>query len=418
MMAIGDSMYQGVRSLSFTASLGRYSPPAQVAGSLGVPFLTPNPRLPFLFDLEQMIRQGVVHLALAANEIAAAIMQVWLNGDPWSQHAAFDNIAVGGAEISSLWDDTYAEYWPKIPGLLARIKASSVPDFTTIWALWYALNVCFTLNPQHLPAQADKTQLDQVMERQPKLLLVNIGSNEGLFDAGFLGDLSDAVFASVRNIPEKIGPVAQRLAGLPDDTIIAFNSLVRPRCASNLMPSADDNSSPGDGYFSAYGPRLLSTQQDIAGSRLQAFDELTADVNAQVEALLKQTLGTKLRWVDLYASSTDFDGKHYQDRAVVAHPNGVTHPLRNVPLFCPFGHLFMGGLTGIDNMHPSVVGYALIADAVLAALGRPERIDKDAAFLNDTLLTDLPANLPIVQAGLAAIGSLATFKMTGAAPSA
>jgi hypothetical protein len=44
----GTRSTKGVRSLGFTSELGRYSPPAQVAELLDLPFTTPNPRIPIL----------------------------------------------------------------------------------------------------------------------------------------------------------------------------------------------------------------------------------------------------------------------------------------------------------------------------------------------------------------------------------
>jgi lysophospholipase L1-like esterase len=410
LMAIGDSLYQGVRSLSFTSELGRHSPPAQVAAALGVALVTPNPRLPILFDLEALIRQGeVVHLVAAIRHVTLANMQAWLGGDAWSQYAMFDNVAVGGAEIASLYEDSYAAYWPQLAGLVAKIQASQVPDLTSIWSLWYALNVCFTLNPLHREEQAGQSQIDQVLQRQPRMLLVNIGSNEGLFDAGFMGAVGDATFTSIQQIPQKMRAVGERLAALPADTVIAFNSLIRPRTAANLMPAPDATGYPGDGYFTAYGPRIGSTQQDIPGAVLKQLDELVAEVNADTQANLRQQLGARLRWVDLYAASTAIDGKHYQNAAVMVQPKGDLHSLRNVPLLSLFGHMLAGGLAGVDNMHPTAVGYAAIADAVLQAMGSSRATDRDAAFLADTLLTGLPLDLTTVQAELALVGAVSTF---------
>jgi hypothetical protein len=62
---------------------------------------------------------------------------------------------------------------------------------TTIDDLWFALNNCYTLNPRQRDAQRGKIQLDQATERQPQILQINIGSNEGPFMAGFAGDFSD-----------------------------------------------------------------------------------------------------------------------------------------------------------------------------------------------------------------------------------
>ena len=37
-------------------------------------------------------------------------LKSWPLDQPWSQHEAFDNIAVGGAQIASLFEDTYDKY--------------------------------------------------------------------------------------------------------------------------------------------------------------------------------------------------------------------------------------------------------------------------------------------------------------------
>ena len=67
--------------------------------------------------------------------------------------------------------------------------------------LWFALNNCYTLNPRHRNEQRGKSQLDQVADRQPQILLINIGSNEGLFMAGFAGDFSDQTLRAWRRSP-------------------------------------------------------------------------------------------------------------------------------------------------------------------------------------------------------------------------
>jgi hypothetical protein len=51
---------------------------------------------------------------------------------------------------------------------------------------------------------------------------------------------------------------------------------------------------------------------------------------------------------------------------------------------------FGGGLTGLDNMHPTVPGYSLIADAVLEAMNINKRTDKNVIFGRDTLLANIP----------------------------
>lgn len=101
----------------------------------------------------------------------------------------------GGAAIASLWEETEQTYLASLSSLTTRLQDQTlgIRELAgTIGQLWYALNTCNTLNPRHRPEQANKSQLAQVADRQPRILLINIGSNEGLFTAGFAGDFSDA----------------------------------------------------------------------------------------------------------------------------------------------------------------------------------------------------------------------------------
>ncbi|HYZ64401.1 MAG TPA: hypothetical protein VE650_18275, partial [Acetobacteraceae bacterium] len=209
-MAIGDSMYQGVRSLSFIPEMVRLSAPAQVARAIGMIMTVPDLQHPLLFDLEAELRKGgLIHLVSHIRDTCLANLQFWPLDRPWSQHEAFDNIAVGGAKISSLEDDTYDRYVDELPALIARLSApgQSVADLAqTIGTLWYALNNCYTLNPQHRSQQGRKSPLDQVEDRQPQILLINIGSNEGLFMAGFAGDFSPETMQGVAAIPDLLRP--------------------------------------------------------------------------------------------------------------------------------------------------------------------------------------------------------------------
>ena len=62
-MAIGDSMYQGIRSLSFLPAMAKHSTPAQVAAAIDMPMTVPDLQQPLLFDLEAELRHGgLLHL--------------------------------------------------------------------------------------------------------------------------------------------------------------------------------------------------------------------------------------------------------------------------------------------------------------------------------------------------------------------
>jgi lysophospholipase L1-like esterase len=419
-MAIGDSMYQGVRSLTFTADLARFSPPAQVAAQLRWPMTLPDPAQPVLFDLEEMFRAGaLLHLFDKVRGACLENVRLWLADTPWSTHEAFDNVAIGGAMIGSLWGDTFNGHWPKVLALVDRIRTSPSPDIVAMGELWYALDVCFTLNPRRRPEQGAKSQLDQVTDRRPEVLLVNVGSNEGLFKAAFAGDFGEGNLRKVREIPEKMDALADRLRALPAAVErIVFNSLIRPRVASNLTPREYPRQRPpyytGDGYFETYIPYLGDGSRDISARQLSEFDKLVRNVNDDVRVRLETRVGPRLRFVDLYEASSRNDGKHYEDRALAVGRHGKL--LRNVPIDSFFGRFSRGGMTGLDNMHPSVPGYAVIADAVLAALqaagvavANPVT-DKEKAFADDTLLNDLPVTWSITKLEFALLGLLGIFR--------
>jgi lysophospholipase L1-like esterase len=413
-MAIGDSMYQGIRSLSFLPSMVQHSAPMQVAASLGMTMIAPDLQQPLLFDLEEELRHGgLLNLVKHIRSRCVDNLRFWPAHQPWSQHEAFDNVAIGGAAIASLWDETEQTYFASLSNLTTRLQDQSLGIqelAATIGQLWYALNTCYTLNPRHRPEQANKSQLAQVADRQPRILLINIGSNEGLFMAGFAGDFSTAAQAKLRAVPDLVRQLADRLKALPPRVErIVFNALIRPRFIPNLMPSPDhENDFPGDNYFFAYGPRIGSTQQNISNAQLRAFDDLIADVNQQSRDILKAALGTRVVFADIYTDSLPFDGKHYRHRGLPIP--GRNTPLTNIPITpLPFG--FHGGFTGLDNMHPTVPGYAVIADVVLAALGRAVRTDKAGAYAADTLLNNL-RGLPVLiaEAELSLLGMFGAFR--------
>ena len=417
-MAIGDSMYQGIRSLSFLPAMVKHSVPKQVADALGMLMTVPDLQQPLLFDLEAELRRGgLLHLVEHIRGACLSNLNAWPLDRPWSQHEAFDNIAVGGAEIASLYQDTDETYFDQVRDLSAKLAIPSLPlrDLAiTIGKLWYALNNCYTLNPRHRDEQRGKSPLDQVADRLPRILLINIGSNEGLFMAGFAGDFSDPTLARVATIPDLLKPVAERLKALPERVErIVFNGLIRPRFIPNLMPSPEhENDFPGDGYYFAYGPRIGSTQTAISNAKVKAFDELIADVNARSQSMLKAALGSRVAFADIYAACPQFDGKHYMGRGLVIPGNGKT--LNNKPITpIPFG--YFGGFASLDNMHPTVPGCAAIADVVLNALGRGSmRTDKAAAFAADTLLNNV-RGLPLLVAEieLSLLGLFGVFRQSG-----
>ncbi|MGE0226766.1 MAG: SGNH/GDSL hydrolase family protein [Acetobacteraceae bacterium] len=392
-MAIGDSMYQGVHSLSVAPWMVQHSPPALVARAMGRPMTLPDLKQPLLWDLEQEVRDGgLADMLRNIRAHCSANLQHWRPEVPWSDHEAFDNVAIGGASIASLWEDTDEKYFEQFKTLAATIQNGSPSNsdvLRTLPALWFALSSCYTLNPRHRQEQTRSSQLQQAIDRAPRILLINIGSNDGLFEACFLGDVGPTAQARAQGMLSQVRDLAERLKALPPrvDTIV-FNGLIQPRFVPNLMPSgAEENEFPGEDYYSVYGPRLTATHLSVGGTELRAYDALIADVNAESRAILEAALGSRLHFADLYAICPPLDGKHFRRRGLAIPGRRIT--LDNRPLTALIGG-YHGGFASLDNMHPTVVGYAVIADAVLAAVGATQRTDKQAAFDADELLRDFP----------------------------
>ena len=415
-MAIGDSMYQGVRSLSITADRARNSVPAIVARALGRSMTLPLMRRPILYDIEVLIRQGgILHLVDAVRQVALQNVDAWINEPTWSSDEAYDNLALGGAAISDLWEDDFATYWPKVLSYRDAIVANNgaVGDLVrNIAGLWYALNVCFVLNPSRKAntPQATASPIDQVRDRKPDILLVNIGSNEGLFRAGFTGHYDDKAKASIDAIPDKMETLADKLkAAVPQATQIYVNSLIRPRVIPNLSPRKIDYNYPHAGYFPEYIAHVGDGLSRLTANDMRDFDNQVLGINRQVQQRMAAVLGPQLTFVDLYTASDGFDGKHYGDRGV-AIPNAGIH-LRNLPFETMFGHFSPCGVGGLDNMHPTVPGYTLMAKAVLDTMtnlakpGLATALDMDAAYAADALLQDLPATYPLFAFEMALLGS-------------
>ena len=400
-MAIGDSLYHGVHSLSFAPWMAAHSTPALVARAIGMRMVVPDPAHPLLWDLTEEIRHdSVPGLARRMPDIVRASLVHWRPDQPWSVHEAFDNIAIGGADIADLWTATDASQWQTFLDLsdyFQRDNDALIEPLTKLTPLWFALATCHTLNPHHRVEQRDRSALQQVQDRAPRILLINIGSNEGLFDACFMGEISVATEAerqamrdTAETINARVRELAERLRDLPDRVErIVFNGLIMPRAVPNLMPdSLHEGQFPGDAYYQTYGPRLTNTQQTVTGDALRRYDEVIAEVNATSRETLGTIVGNRAVFADLYPVAQAMDGKHHRGRGLRIPGTDVT--MDNRPVTATFGG-FVGGFGSLDNMHPSLPGYAVLADVVLDALGRTDiRTDKTAAFHADRLLSDFP----------------------------
>jgi len=403
-MAIGDSLYQGVRSMTIKADLCLKSVPAQVAKALGdTAFVSPDPGNPMIIDPERWLKYPL------QLERELAEYAVYWQRQPGSPHglACFDNVSVAGSEVWHLYDFTAKqgraqaqEEFDKLGG--APLSLSSIGK-VNLSRMIYGINSRFVLNPSNRTEHDDKTQIDWVAERKPRRLLVNIGSNNGLWDMCMKGNPKAAFNfgtpgGSDPNDYSQIERLATALDSLPPEVeTIYFNSLGRPRCVANLMPVPDNvewATHPGAGYFPSYENSFAERidYNVLTAGEMIALDQLVADVNARIaEILTKGITRHRLAFVDFYGLLTDNDAKHWGDaRAPWAGGRRISN---NTFASGAGGGLAHGGLFGLDGMHPTTVGYGIVAQRVLDVIAQTEstasqaaKVDLDALCREDWLI--------------------------------
>ena len=280
------------------------------------------------------------------------------------------------------------------------MRQSNGIDFEALPALYEAINVSFLLNPSNDPAStfADKTPLEIVAQRSPKRLLVNIGINDGIWTICLLATKDQfkpgAIATDMHDLGVRLADM--RAAGQIDR--VYLNLLPKPSCVANLMPRVDPGRLPrGADYFPEYLGRLGQIG-GLSGDDMKALDQSVRDLNQTISDDLMQSFGGDgLSFIDAYGMMELHDNKHFRE----ARENEIwikNWRINNVPLQL-WPH--KGGLYGLDNLHPTTVGYAILAEGVCKQITAVEGlqpvapVDLTAAFRSDSLLTDVPRRLDL-----------------------
>jgi lysophospholipase L1-like esterase len=413
-MAIGDSMSNGVRSLTIRDELAALSPVQQFAEAVGLPMTRPVYPREVLFDLEAMARKGITSLF----SLQGAVMKnakSWLTAKPKAKPLFHDNVSCAGADWSDMFDRRGGDARTEAQAAYAQLQASDNFDLGAAARMWFSINDAFLLDPNAGTAFAETSQLsqlEQVASRLPERLLVNIGANEGLFRFGMLGayDNTDLDFTTCAGAQEMVRQ-ARRLgqflaANLRNDLkLVYLNTLIRPRAVPNLAPYQDKDfmanatrKALGGKYYSEYSTKV-ALRAPVTPKAMKAYDQVIKAANdAAVAAIQAELSGTPIRLVvvDLYGAIEQYDSKHYGDaRAIEVKKAGkLVKRITNLP-FASSPLKFQGGIAGLDNMHPSAIGYAAIANEMIKAHNAAEGasaalIDLAAIYRKDSLLKSPP----------------------------
>lgn len=415
-MAIGDSMFNGVRSLTMRDDLAAISPVQQFVEAVGLPMTRPVYPRAVLFDLEELARQGITSLfSLQANVMKNA--KAWLTAKPKAKPLFHDNLACAGADWSDMFDRRGADARAEAQAAYAQLQASDNFELGAAARLWFSINDAFLLDPNAGTAFAETSQLsqlEQVASRLPERLLVNIGANEGLFRFGMLGaydntDLDFATCAGAQEIVRQARRLGQFLAATlrNDLKLVYFNTLIRPRAVPNLAPYQDKDfianatrKALAGKYYGEYSTKV-ALRAPVTPKAMKVYDQVIRTANDEaVKAIRDELAATAIQLVpvDLYGAIEQFDSKHYGDgRAVEIRKAGkLVKRLTNLP-FASSLLKFQGGIAGLDNMHPSAVGYAAMANEMIKAYNAAEGataalIDLQTIYRKDSLLRSPPRN--------------------------
>ena len=404
MMAIGNSLYNGVRSLTIDADLAAHSVPAQVANAFRWPFISPDYPRVMLADVEKIFcdpLSGTLNLI----KNAAANAHAWLASATWSNDAMFHNLSIAQQVVSDIATANYSQSLAtaeQLAALGASLPLGKLP------VLYQALNTCFVLNPQRTAGDT-RSAIDILAEAKPKRLLINIGINDGLWALLLMGDPTD--------FKERIDPTAAmlRLAGelqakCRDIEHFYINLFPKPSAIANLMPRTDMEV-PSNGYFNLYLGRLVQA----GGIPRNTMKEIDTWVNVELNPAIRRAfaaLGQRAHFVDLYAMNAAYDRKNgIATRSVIVNSGMTQILLDNLPLeVTPFGGRRDGGLFGLDNLHPTIVGYRLIAQAVCDVIAATESlaptvINLQSCYAANSLLHNLPPQIGLADFVLSFIGA-------------
>jgi len=416
LMAIGDSLVNGMRSYSINDAMAAASIPALLGavmhdGPAFAPFQPARYPAPILIDVEaQLARyatsESAFALAQVLNALPAIKAEVAQNGQDWLDRfeaepaedspAAFDNLAIAGARIEDAFEITYDQLEARIGAIGPVLRSEGDPlNWRGSWPAgdpngpgsWGLGDVHISLNARHLrnPANRDglggMTVLDIVGARRPRVLLVDMGPNHGLVDVVMRGK-GEQGMDGLRAFAAAWLPCARALARLPGVETVVMLLMPRPSqtpCLAPPNPSPQPEQEPAptrpDNYFIRYVSALspISAGYGDDGDTVARFDREMDEVNETVRASMVDAFrgsGKHLVFVSLADVLGANDYKHRRGPKLSGGASGreySNYPLgRLTSLF--HGSRLRGGICGLDQIHPTTIGYRSVASAVQQAL--------------------------------------------------
>ncbi|MCA8929105.1 MAG: hypothetical protein KDC18_13640 [Alphaproteobacteria bacterium] len=413
-MAIGDSLYNGMRSATINGEYAARSIPAMVAKAVAPdhPFRWPRYPESLLINVEETLRRvSLLNFRRALQrtlEFALSSANRYARCDYALREPvlAWDNLAISGAEVEHLTDWSYDRWNREVLRIMPRLDGvGSIGDLSSLGddllQLHLGLNARFLLNPGNERALDPLTPMDWVVLRQPRMLLISIGANHGLIDITLSGSEAGGRQRPRPGVSERknglrslwdwardMGTFAETLTALPAATEeIYINTVPLPSTVPNLTyPTTLDTflkvdlRQSEDDYFPLYENRLggLSDYAQFTGAEVRELDQEVLAINeamiANVRRVFDAAGDSRARFFRVDQTLKRYDGKHvdalkvrqrrpridlekddhaYSNEAFVIADTWLGNWLRD------------GGVGSLDNHHPSGLGYAVFARELL-----------------------------------------------------
>lgn len=350
LMAIGDSLLNGMRSLSIDDSLARLSIPAEVGRSLRpppgfAPFVPARYPRTILLQIEDMLRERVTALLPPAGllQLIAAVdgpggirsmvrdnARAWIDrfaAAPPPRPARFDNLAMNGARLPDVFGCSFAQVearWAAMRRVIGTVDdpfawrgalppgdpygddrahpdqpAAAGDPLLAQPGQWGLADVHITLNMRHLfnpdsgPGLEAYRVIDLVQARRPHVVLLDIGPNHGLADICLTGAAERGV-ARLRRFGRLWPACAAELAATPDLALAVILLPPLPSQVPALMPpQTDDPRAPEPPFGATYHPAYVSALsfqppgREYTRAEVEGFDRAIEEVRAGMRAAAK-----------------------------------------------------------------------------------------------------------------------------------
>lgn len=417
-MAIGDSLYNGMRSATINGEFAERSIPAMVAGALapGDKFRWPRYPESLLINVEETLRR--VHLLNFMRALRQTLTFALSSANRYARCdyglrelvLAWDNLAISGAEIEHLTEWSYRDWNEEVLRIMPKPDhVDCIDDLgklgSDLMQLHMGLNGRFLLNPGNERALDDLTPMDWVALRQPRVLLVSIGANHGIIDVTLSGSEAPGRklpldgqktprngLRSLADWAEQMADFAEKLTELPAATQeIYINTVPLPSTVPNLTYPYNPGENPGqfwkaelrqseDEYFPLYENRLggPSDYAQFTGAEVQEFDREVLAINEKMIANVRRVFDaagdSRARFFRVDQALKRYDGKHVDARKVReqrpkidldSDRKAYSNEAITIGNLAFWEWLRDGGVGSLDNHHPSGLGYAVFARELL-----------------------------------------------------